>query len=305
MSFSSKVSDYIGFSLFSITASVVTAATLVVLKSYAYSASGSASILASLMDSLSDLCVSTVSFFSLHYALKPADREHRHGHGNMEGVTALFQSALIAAAAMFLGFEAASRFVRPVEITLDLLPIIILIISILLSAGLVWVQKYALKRSKSLLVEADSANYAADVAVSIATLAVIILVSFGAPPVIDSIFAMLMALNLARISYGVGRKALDMLLDREIPDDERENLKTLIRSHEGVIDFHDLRTNQSGMALFISFDIAVDPELSLRAAHAIAKSVEAAILEEYPRAEVLIHVDPADDTHDARHKAFK
>ncbi|MCD8570111.1 MAG: cation diffusion facilitator family transporter [Alphaproteobacteria bacterium] len=304
MGFSSKLSEYQGYALFSTTASVVTSATLVVMKSYAYSASGSASILASLMDSFSDLCVSTISFFSLHYALKPADKEHRHGHGNIEGITALFQSAIIAAAALFLGMESFSRFFTPVEITLDWLSILILVISIIMSAGLVWLQNHTLSRSKSLIVEADMANYSADVAVAIATLVVIILVSLGAPPVIDSIFAFLMALNLARISYSVGRKALDMLLDRELPDEQRSHIKSLIKGHPGVLSFHDLRTNQSGVALFISFDIAVNPDLSLREAHAIAKDVEASIMQEYPRAEVLIHVDPADDIDDARHKNF-
>lgn len=304
MSFSSKVSDYAGYALFSTTASVVVASILVVLKSYAYSQSGSASVLASLTDSVSDLGISIIAFFSLHYALKPADKEHRHGHGNMEGVTALFQAAFMFAAALFLGMEAFSRFLNPADVTLDASAVVVLVISLALSIGLVWIQNYTLQHSRSLIVEADQAHYSSDIAINAATLVVLILVGLGLPRVLDSGFALLVAGYLTFTAMGIGRKALDMLLDREIPDEERENVKSIIRSHKGVLSFHDLRTKQSGILIFMSFDIAVDPDLSLRDAHAIAKDLEAAIMERYPRAEVLIHVDPADDIEDARHRMF-
>lgn len=304
MSFSSKVSDYAGYALFSTTASVVTAALLVVLKSYAYSASGSASVLASLTDSASDLGISIIAFFSLHYALKPADREHRHGHGNMEGVTALFQAAFISAAALFLGMQAFSRFLNPSPVTLEGAAVVVLLLSLTLSIGLVWLQNYTLSKSSSLIIEADKAHYSSDIAINAATLVVLVLVGLGLPPIIDSGFALLVALYLAFTAITIGRKALDMLLDRELPDTEREAIKSIIRSQPGVLGFHDLRTKQSGFLIFISLDIAVDPDLSLRAAHEIAKNLEAAIMESYPRAEVLIHVDPADDIEDARHRQF-
>lgn len=305
MGFSGKVSDYAGYALFTTTASVVTAATLVVLKSYAYSASGSASVLASLTDSTSDLGISIIAFCSLHYALKPADREHRHGHGNMEGVTALFQAAFISAAALFLGGEAFERVFNPAPVTMDMAAVAVLLLSLILSIGLVWLQRYTLRQAASLVVEADKAHYSSDIAINAATLIVLVLVGgLGLPAVLDSGFALLVAFYLAFTAITIGRKALDMLLDRELPDEEREAIKTIIREHKGVWGFHDLRTQQSGIVIFISFDIAVDPDLSLRAAHAIAKDLEAAIMKSYPRAEVLIHVDPADDTDDARHKNF-
>jgi ferrous-iron efflux pump FieF len=288
----------------STTASVVVSALLVVIKSYAYSLSGAAGVLASLTDSASDLGISLIVFFSLHYALKPADKEHRHGHGNMEGVTALFQAAFISAAAFFLGMQAISRILNPSPVTLDALAVALLVVSVLLSAGLVWIQNYALSKAKSLIVEADRAHYSSDIAVNIATIIVLVLTGLGLPVILDSGFALLVAGYLTFTALGIGRKALDMLLDREIPDEERSNLKSLIRSHPGVLGYHDLRTKQSGILLFISFDIAVDPDLSLRDAHAIAKTLEAAIMSAYPRAEVLIHVDPADDIEDARHKDF-
>jgi ferrous-iron efflux pump FieF len=302
--FSGKVSDYVGFALFSMAASVVTASLLVVLKSYAYSVSGSASVLASLTDSASDLGVSMIAFFSVHYALKPADKEHRHGHGNMEGVTALFQSALMVAAALFLGVESVSRLADPSPITLEPMAVGALILSLLFSIGLVWLQKRSLKKAASLIVEADKAHYSMDIAINAATLLVLLLVGLGLPAIIDSGFALVVSGYLAYTALSIGRKALDMLLDRELPDEERERIKSLIRANPGVWGFHDLRTNQSGILIFISFDIAVDPNLSLREAHAIAKDVEESIMKTYPRAEVLIHVDPADDTDDARHKKW-
>lgn len=304
MSFSSKLSEYASFALLSTAASVGVAATLVVVKLYAYSLSGATGVLASLTDSASDLGISLIAFFSMHYALKPADKEHRHGHGNMEGITALLQAAFIGAAAFFLGSESVSRILSPSPISLDATVLILMGISLFLSAALVWIQNYALSRARSLIVEADMAHYSSDIAVTAATIAVLILTGLGLPAVLDPLFALGVAGYLLFTAYRIARKALDMLLDRELPDEERQNLKSIIRSHPGVLSFHDLRTKQSGIVIFISMDIVVDADLSLREAHAIAKTLEAGIMEEYSRAEVIIHVDPADDIEDARHKNF-
>ena len=68
----------------------------------AYIQSGSASILASLTDSIGDSAISIMSYLAVNLSLKPADKEHRHGHGKVEGLAALFQAAFLSGAALFL-----------------------------------------------------------------------------------------------------------------------------------------------------------------------------------------------------------
>ena len=91
-------------------------------------------------------------------------------------------------------------------------------------------------------------------------------------------------------------------MDRELPEDERAEIEEIIRSHKDVMDIHDLRTNKSGMDVFISFDIDLDPDLSLKQAHDIARAVELSLLARFINAEIMIHMDPHGSEMDTRHK---
>ena len=65
-------------------ASICVAVTLIVAKLAAWFATGSVSMLSSLVDSMLDAVASTVNLLAVRHALQPADREHRFGHGKAE-----------------------------------------------------------------------------------------------------------------------------------------------------------------------------------------------------------------------------
>jgi ferrous-iron efflux pump FieF len=289
------------YALYAGTASIVTVAILIVIKTIAYTAEPSASILAALIDSCSDAGASLMSLMAIHISLKPADRYHRYGHGKIEGLAALLQGLLIAGGAVFLIVDTVGHFSHPVIVEQHNLAMVIMAASIILSVVLVLIQKASLVRAPSLAVESDKEHYGADIIVNIAVLAALILQSQGAPNWIDPSVAFCIALWLMRTAWQVTAGGLDMLLDREVDDAERTKILDNIRACQDVLGVHDLRTRMVGMNLNISFDIEVDPNLSLRNAHAIAKNVELCLMQKFPNAEVMIHVDPDDDTEDSRH----
>ncbi|WP_287817711.1 cation diffusion facilitator family transporter, partial [Idiomarina sp.] len=94
------------------TASVVVAITLISIKLFAWFQTESASMLASLTDSILDSGASIFSFFAIRYALQPADEEHRFGHGKAESLAALAQSAFIAGSSMLLIFHSVQQFMQ-------------------------------------------------------------------------------------------------------------------------------------------------------------------------------------------------
>lgn len=283
-------------------ASVAIVVVLIFAKSLAYYASGSSSVLSSLTDSVMDSFVSLIALGSIYYAQRPADEDHRWGHGKMEGVSALFQAAVIFAGAFFLVLEAASHFLAPAPIEHHGLGMAVMAFSIVLSVLLVWIQRLTLKKAPSLAVEADSAHYGSDILINAGVMIVLILIANGAPLWIDPLFTILVAAMMAGISRKIGGKAVDMLLDRELPDSERSRLIDIIAGQDGVKGWHDLRATRHGMGVVVSVDIEVAADLSLRAAHDIARQVESKILLTYPHAEILIHIDPEGDTDDTRHK---
>lgn len=282
-------------------ASLATVAVLIVAKALTFWHTGAASVMASLMDSVLDASVSVMMFMAIRYSLKPADEDHRHGHGKIEGLAALLQAALIGGAALLLLAEAVNRFIDPQPVTGHAVAIAVMAGTIILSLGLVMIQNYTLKRAPSPAVEADKAHYSNDIVVNGGVIVTMLALALGAPYWVDPLFAVIVAVYLGYTVWHIGRRAVDMLLDRELPDAVRREIKLLVNAHDGVLGLHDLRTSQSGMRIFVSFDIEVDADLSLRAAHDIARDVETELLARFAHAEIMIHVDPHGDADDSRH----
>jgi ferrous-iron efflux pump FieF len=140
-----------------------------------------------------------------------------------------------------------------------------------------------------------------DIVVNAGVIVVLMAMKAGAPGWADPAFAFLIAVYLGVTAKDIAKSGLDMLLDRELPGETRAQIIDIITAQPGVLGVHDLRTGQSGMRVVMSFDIEADPDLTLLAAHEIARGVEGALLERFPHADIMIHVDPHGDTDDSRH----
>ncbi|PZP56469.1 MAG: hypothetical protein DI586_03500 [Micavibrio aeruginosavorus] len=286
-------------------ASSVTIGLVIVLifaKTVAYVFSGSASVLSSLVDSISDIGMSLMTWLSIRWSLKPADEDHRHGHGKIEGVSALFQAAVLTGSAVFLLFTAIDRFIEPQKMTDHLYALMLMFLSVLMSLVMTYVQNQAQKETGSLALEADKAHYSTDVWMNGA---VMIVVFFDymkwAPMWLDTAATALIAALFAKTAYCIAVKALDMLMDREVEPETKARIFKIVTSPQEVKGVHDLRVTRSGMKMFVSFDMEVDANLLLWSAHEIAQEAEYRILKEFPNAEILIHLDPEGDTDDTRH----
>src|SRR5689334_21908939 len=98
-------------------ASVAVALVLIVVKLVAWLASGSVSLLSSLIDSLLDVLASTINLLAVRHAVTPADREHRFGHGKAEPLAVLGQAAFISGSAVLLLIQASQRIWDPPPVT--------------------------------------------------------------------------------------------------------------------------------------------------------------------------------------------
>ena len=279
-----------------------TVAILIVVKSYAYWKSDSAALLATLTDSFTDAAMSGAMLMALKYSLRPADNSHRHGHGKMEGIGALFQSACLVAASLFLMFEALQRFTHPQDVTHHILGVWVAGIAIALSIQLILVQKYCLSKAPSLAVESDQAHYTTDVALNGSVIAALLIHYYGGPQWVDPLCALAVAAYYLYACRKIGLSAIDMLTDRELPKAVRGRIEDTIKRHPDILGFHDLRTRKSGMVIHISFDVEIDPDITLKEAHDIVRALEEDIMADYPYAEIIIHKDPFGDPHDHRHK---
>lgn len=284
-------------------AAVALSVALVLAKSWVWMEGGSAALLASLVDSVIDALISATNYMAIRYAHKPADHDHRFGHGKAEGIAALAQSAFIAGSCVFVLLEAVRLLQAPEAVGSVDMGIWVLVAASLATIALTRYQAYAAKASHSLAVEADAAHYNGDVVVNLGVIASLLAGKYVGWMWIDPVVALLVACWLLYSARLIGTKAVNMLLDRELDDDTRSKIFSVISNTKGVEGLHDLRTRRSGHRIMMSFDIEVEASLSMLAAHDIAHNVEKNLLAVYPNAEVMIHIDPkGGDITDSRHQ---
>jgi len=272
-------------------ASVAVAFTLILAKLAAWSLSGSVSIMATLIDSTLDALASLINLLAVRHALMPADRQHRFGHGKAEALAGLGQAAFIAGSAGLLMLEAVRRFMAPVPVQAAGLGMAVMVFSIVATLGLLVIQRRAIRSTGSTAIQADSLHYRTDLMVNGSVILALWLSSRGWHG-FDPLFAIGIACYILYSAWEIVRQAFDHLMDRELPDDEREKIKAIARAHASVRGLHDLRTRRSGTSTFIQLHLELDDELTLLEAHRISDEVEWSVQEAYPAAEVIIHTDP-------------
>ena len=295
MKASKKPLDRAGLLKLASVASVLTAGFLIVAKLVAWSMTGSVSLLASLVDSVMDSIASLINLFAIRYSLQPADEDHRFGHGKAEPLAGLAQAAFIAGSAVFLVFHAIDRLrfthtLEQVGVGLG-----VMVLAIVMTLGLLAIQRYVIKKTDSTAIRADSLHYLTDLLTNVCVLLALYLSTLGWTWA-DPVFAIAVAVYIFYSAFHIGHEAFQQLMDRQLPDDILQKIRATAMNHPEVTGTHEMRTRQAGHTRFVQLHLELDENLSLKRAHAIADEVEAEILMFLPGAEILIHQDPRDDS---------
>jgi len=274
-------------------AAVSTAGILVVIKAIAWWFTGSVALLGSLFDSMLDVAVSLVNMIAVRKALLPRDEEHRFGHGKVEALAGLGQALIIALSALYLVYECLQRIGTPKSVENGLIGVVVIVISIILTLLLVRFQRKVIQRSGSLVISADELHYKGDLLMNVAVIAALLLSGIAGLPLIDPAIGLGVAVYIVWAAWTIVRQSYDQLMDREFPDDKRMRVRDMAMKHPDVLDVHDLRTRSAGRLDFIQLHLELDADISLVRAHEIADEVEEQLLNTFPRAEIIIHQDPA------------
>ena len=272
-------------------ASVATASLLILAKLAAWLLTGSVSVLASLVDSAMDAGASLVNLLAVRWSLMPPDEEHRFGHGKAQALAALGQATFIAGSALFLGLQAMDRLIHPRPLDAIEVGLGVMGFAILVTLALLALQQHVIRRTNSPAIRADALHYATDLATNSATLAALLLASAGWPG-LDPVFGLAIGLYILYSATRIGREAIQLLMDHELPEEQRLEIETLVRSVPMARGLHGLRTRQSGQSLIIQLHLELDDELPLKTAHGITLEAEARIRARYPDSDIIIHQDP-------------
>ncbi|WP_262690252.1 cation diffusion facilitator family transporter [Kordiimonas aestuarii] len=279
-------------------AAVGVASTLVAAKAMAWWLSGSVAMLGSLADSSLDLAASLVTMFAVRLALIPPDDDHRFGHGKAEALAGLFQAAVMTGSAVYISLEAVSRIWEPVMPERSDLVIGASALAVLLSLCLVLFQSYVVRQTRSIAIAGDHLHYKGDLLLNSSVIASALISSTGFLYA-DGIFGVLIGGYILYGAYEVAKPAIDMLMDKEFEDEEREIIFNVVMGHPEVQGLHELKTRSSGRDRFIQMHIEVPGEMTVDAAHIIADEVEATLSEYFRDTEIFIHMDPPSPQSDA------
>jgi ferrous-iron efflux pump FieF len=273
-------------------ASITMAIFLIGLKVWAAYSTSSMAMLGSLADSTLDLVASLVVLLGVRVAAQPADRDHRFGHGKAEALAALVQVIIITISAVFIGFRSIERLLGGAETSDAELGIGVSLVAILSTFALIAYQRHVVRRTGSVAIATDRLHYASDLMLNASVIAALILDQYVGIVGSDAVFGLLIALWLAFGAWKSSSHALDQLMDREWPDEQRERFLAAAREYPELQGLHDLRTRTSGTHNFVQFHCWVPPDWTVKDAHERMDRIEQELENRFPATEILIHLDP-------------
>lgn len=264
---------------------------ILIIKLVGWTSTNSLSIFTSLIDSSLDIVMSVLNMLAIRYALKPSDEDHKFGHTAIEDIAGIIQSVFIVSSALFIVFEGINRFANPAEIQNNSTGVWIMVFSILITFSIIIVQKYAVKKTGSQIIEADSLHYISDF-ISGALIIVSLFFVGSSGYYLDIIVAFLISAYLLKGAWKIGFRSFNHLMGREADDDVIREIRSMIQLDSRIIGFHKLKTRYMGRKLIIQVDIDVSSSLSLVEAHSIADELQRTVTGRIPDSEIIVHVDP-------------
>ncbi len=269
---------------------------LIGLKGWAALQTSSMAMLGSLADSGLDLLASLVVLAGVRIAAVPADTDHRFGHGKAEALAALAQVVLITLSALFIGYRSVERLMHGAQTTEAELGIGVSLIAILVTFALITYQRYVVRRTGSVAISTDRLHYASDLLLNTSVIVALVLDQYAGFAGADAIFGLLIAAWLMYGAWSSSSHALDQLMDREWPEEQRAKFLAACAEYPELSGLHDLRTRTSGTHNFAQFHVWVPADWTVGEAHDRMDRVEEQLQHRFPATEILIHLDPEGHT---------
>jgi cation diffusion facilitator family transporter len=281
--------------------SVVAAVFLTCFKLIVGLLTGSLGILSEALHSALDLVAAVVTFFSVRLSDKPADKDHNYGHGKVENLSALIETILLFVTCFWIIYEAANRLITGnMHIEISIWAYVVVILSIVIDVNRSRMLYKVAKKHNSQALEADALHFSTDIWSSSVVLLGLICANLGIHWA-DPVAALAVAAIVLSVSYRLGKKAIDVLLDKA-PADTLEKVRKVISQYPEIMDFHSLKARTAGADTFIKFNIHLDPQFSLLQAHELCDKLEKEISAVVPRSEIYIHSEPHESEHVATEK---
>jgi len=252
---------------------------------------GSLGILSEALHSALDMVAAMITFFAVRISDKPPDAEHNFGHGKVENLSAFFETILLLITCIWIIYEALHRLITGnIHIEISVWSFVVVIASIVVDFTRSRALARVAKKFNSQALEADALHFSTDIWSSAVVLLGLVCAKFGYY-FADSIAALAVAAIVISVSYRLGRRSIDVLLDH-IPQNVYGKVQSVLHNIPEVSKFHDVKIRTAGADTFIEINIHVRPTLTIEEAHEIAHRVEDIIRSVVDRCTVFVHTEP-------------
>lgn len=260
-------------------------------------ASGSVAVLASAIDSLLDTLISIFNFFAIKKAEEKANDEFQYGKGKIQAIAAVIEGTVITMSGLYIIYEAIEKAIQGRETTLLTPAIVAMLISIVVTFGLVQYLLQVAKKTDNLVIKSDALHYQTDLWSNAAILMALGIVSMTGWDLIDALFGLAIGIYIIYSAYEIIKEGILILLDRALDEEIVDQIREIIESNKEVNGYHWLKTRTDGSVNFVEFHLVLRPNIYLIEAHRISDQIEDKIMLLDPKKRWLItpHYDPYDD----------
>ena len=276
--------------------SILTAVATILLKAVAWQLTDSVGLLSDALESVVNLAGAMMALAMISLAALPPDEDHAYGHGKAEYFSAGFEGLLILVAAMAIGATAVMRLFDPRPLEQVGIGLAVSLAASLLNLVTALILRAAGRRYRSLTLEADAHHLLTDVWTSVGVIVGLAAVSLTGWLWLDPVIALLVAGNILRIAWKLLYSSAQGLMDRALPDADTVLLQGVFDQYRAQgIEFHALRTRESGARRFIDVHVLVPGHWSVQHAHEVVEKIEADIRQALPQSTILTHLEPLED----------
>lgn len=257
----------------------------------------SVAIISTAIDSGIDLLAALIALYAVRQSARPADRDHAYGHGKFEDLSGAIEAGLILIGAFFIVYEAGLRLVHGSEVALPLLGLVVMGFSALVDLVVSSYLFRVARQTESVALEADALHLSTDVWTSLGVMVAMGLLWATGWHWLDPVVAIAVAALIVVAAYRLTRKTFQDLVDTPLPEEEQEAILAILHEHEGIhIGWDSLRTRRAGPERHIDLHLHFPPSMPVQEAHEIAHHIQLDIETRLPHSQVLIHLEPCDET---------
>jgi cation diffusion facilitator family transporter len=238
-----------------------------------------------------DLIAAVMTYFAVSIADRPPDKEHQYGHTKAENLSAFLETLLLVLTCVWIISEAISRLIgKTTDVEANVWSFTVVIVAIIVDISRSRALKRMADKHNSQALEADALHFASDVWSSLVVLGGLVLVSFGYIWV-DAIAAIAVAILVLVVSFRLGRRTVDALMER-VPEGLSERILSVIRGIDGVEEIRSIRLRPSGSKVFVDAVVAVKRTTAFQDVHIVMDKIEDAVHTVNPDADVVVHAEP-------------